>query len=276
MSRVLLDKLYEVFKDFYNLTKFKIVLFDNSRMVVASYPEGMCRFCDEVRRSPHLAKRCFACDKLGFDTVDKTGKPYIYRCHMAATEAIAPIFAGEETVGYLMFGQIINTDKGEIQKIADLVNKENSICISSDMIDEMRYVDEEYLRSAVNMMSLCASYLYTAEIVVKDSDILAYRIAKYVEENIKEVSLLSICKRFYISRSRLYSVASENFHLGISDYIREKRLSLAKKLLLSSDKSVSEIAEDIGMKNTNYFIRIFKRQEGITPLKYREKMRKCK
>ena len=275
MTKVLTEKLYSVFRDFYNLTGFKIVLFDSSRTPIAAYPQRMCRFCDEVRHSPVLKERCFECDRLGFDTVDETAKSYIYRCHMSATEAIAPIFAGEKIAGYLMFGQIVNTDRDLISDIARKANENYSISISDDMIDEMRFVDEKYLASAANMLSLCASYLYTNEIVVLDPDVLAHRISAHVDENIKDVSLESICRRFYISRSRLYSVSKESFGVGISDYIRKRRLELSKKLLRSSSMSIFEIAEEIGMKNANYFIRTFKASEGVTPLGYRKKANIC-
>lgn len=276
MPLVSIDSLHGVFRDFYNLTGFKIVFFDRERRSLLSYPADMCRFCHEVRRSGELAKRCRACDSLGFDEVDKTGKPYIYKCHMGATEAIAPIYAGEERVGYLMFGQIVEGDTDELRSIAASVNSEFGINVSPDMIGEMRLVSREYITSAVNMMSMCAEYLHTNRIVTADPDILAHRISAFVDENIKTVDLDSVCHRFYISRSRLYSVCTEFFGMGISDLIRRRRIKLAERYLRENDYSVSRIAELVGIRSASYLIREFKDEVGITPLKYREKMRICK
>jgi AraC-like DNA-binding protein len=270
MPEISRAELEAVFKDFYNLTKFKIVFFDKKRRAILSYPNGMCRFCEEVRRSPELCRCCFECDERGFDMCDESGKPYIYQCHMSVVEAIAPIFAGESTVGYLMFGQILESGNTDIYEIADRVSEKHGISLTREMICEMTIADGEYIASAVNMMSMCASYLYTGEIIRGNRNILAERVREYVDKNLQTVSLGDICERFFISRSKLYSLSKDSFGMGISDYIRRERISYAKKLLRSSDLSVAEIALAVGMDNTNYFIRVFKESEGVTPLKYRK------
>ena len=50
----------------------------------------------------------------------------------------------------------------------------------------------------------------------------------------------------------------------------QARVDEAKKLLLSNHK-IYEIAEMTGFMNTSYFIRIFRRLEGITPGEYRNR-----
>ena len=92
-----MEDLQKVLKDFYNLTKFKIVLYNSDRQILYSYPEKMCKFCETVRTNKSLAKKCLNCDNNGFDICDQTRKPYIYECHMSITEAIAPIYSNEIT-----------------------------------------------------------------------------------------------------------------------------------------------------------------------------------
>ena len=67
MYSVSAEELHAALKDFYQLTRFKIVLYDAERRVLASYPDEMCRFCIAVRRSEALAHKCFDCDRAGFD-----------------------------------------------------------------------------------------------------------------------------------------------------------------------------------------------------------------
>jgi AraC-like DNA-binding protein len=64
--------------------------------------------------------------------------------------------------------------------------------------------------------------------------------------------------------------------MGISDLIRHRRIKLAERYLRENDYSVSRIAELVGIRSASYLIRAFKDEVGITPLKYREKMRICK
>jgi AraC-like DNA-binding protein len=48
-------------------------------------------------------------------------------------------------------------------------------------------------------------------------------------------------------------------------YINKQRLIHARMLLLNTSKSVSEIANDCAFESTSYFIRVFKKEFGVTP-----------
>ena len=60
---------------------------------------------------------------------------------------------------------------------------------------------------------------------------------------------------------------------SLREYINELRISDAKRLLKESSLSVTEIAFLIGFDSSNYFSEIFKKQVGISPLKYRKASR---
>lgn len=53
-------------------------------------------------------------------------------------------------------------------------------------------------------------------------------------------------------------------------YLHMLRLQKAKKLLRTTDYKLDYISELSGFKSVSYFIRIFKRGEGVTPLQYRK------
>ena len=57
----------------------------------------------------------------------------------------------------------------------------------------------------------------------------------------------------------------------LNAYIRTRRLSAARSLL-RTDKSLSEIAYDLGFCSESYFIRCYKAQFGVTPRLDREKL----
>jgi len=51
-------------------------------------------------------------------------------------------------------------------------------------------------------------------------------------------------------------------------WLKEKRLDLALKLLEQNQKSVAEIAFEVGYENISYFIKSFKSREGLSPKQY--------
>ena len=57
------------------------------------------------------------------------------------------------------------------------------------------------------------------------------------------------------------------------DWILEKKLVEAKRLLLHTEKSVKEIAFELGFDDPGYFSRFFKKYSHITPLAFRMEIR---
>ena len=50
------------------------------------------------------------------------------------------------------------------------------------------------------------------------------------------------------------------------------RIDESKKLLIYSNKSIQDIAYDIGFNYQSHFSTVFKKMENLTPLEYRVKM----
>ncbi len=48
------------------------------------------------------------------------------------------------------------------------------------------------------------------------------------------------------------------------------RLERAERLLLTTPKSIEEIAENVGYHNKGYFYKIFQEKSGMTPSRYRK------
>ena len=58
------------------------------------------------------------------------------------------------------------------------------------------------------------------------------------------------------------------------EYIQMVRIEHAKDLLKATDKSIGEIGKRIGLSNTPYFITLFKKKIGLTPLQYRKHLKR--
>lgn len=54
-----------------------------------------------------------------------------------------------------------------------------------------------------------------------------------------------------------------------SNYIMQIRLQEARKMLRNTDADISHIAHNTGFGDGNYFIKCFKKEFGITPVKFR-------
>lgn len=275
MLEVAMEGLKHAAVDFYNITKIEIVLYDDRKNVIYAYPEELCDFCAAVRQKPELADKCMACDSLGFTVCDRTKQPYIYRCHMSLSEAIAPICENNIIIGYMMLGQVLcGADYGAV--VNSIAYAAQKYGLNRDELlrhlKKFSIVDESFIRSAVTMMSMCACYLYYNRIIQNKSDVLAYQIEDYIKTHLADdLSVAVLCKKLYLSRSKLYRIARENFQMGISDYIRKIKIEKAKALLQKTEKPIFSIAEETGFSDANYFVRAFKKYAGVTPGAYKKR-----
>lgn len=96
-------------------------------------------------------------------------------------------------------------------------------------------------------------------------------VQKYVEENYaSELSAGEVARHFNISYSSFAQVMRELKCGGFIKYLNSVRIENAKKLLATTDKSVTEIGLECGFSVTSYFIKIFHSFTGITPKQYRK------
>ena len=91
-------------------------------------------------------------------------------------------------------------------------------------------------------------------------------IEKFVDAHLSEdLSVERLCSEFAVSRSRLYDYVGQSISGGIASFVKQKRLLAAKKLVEQTDLPLAEIAYKTGFADYGYFLRVFKRQFGISP-----------
>lgn len=97
----------------------------------------------------------------------------------------------------------------------------------------------------------------------------------FIENNLSEpLSLEMVAKECFVSTSWLSRLFKWHMGENISTYILQKRIDMAKDLLVRTDMPAHEIAERVGMRNLPYFYSILKKDTGMTPKEYRMKKRR--
>ena len=101
---------------------------------------------------------------------------------------------------------------------------------------------------------------------------LQREILLFIQSHFAEkLTLKMLAEEFHLSEKYVSRYFVENFHLTFSNYVIHLRLTEARKLLESTELSVTEIAFQAGFPNVSYFIRSFKEAYGTSPLKYRNR-----
>ena len=94
--------------------------------------------------------------------------------------------------------------------------------------------------------------------------------ARWIEDqSASGCSIVDIAARFALSRSRFVELFQREFGRSPKQYEIDARLARAVELLLRSERSISEIAFEVGYDNVSAFTRTFMRRFGSTPSGFR-------
>lgn len=83
-------------------------------------------------------------------------------------------------------------------------------------------------------------------------------------------NISEIADTMFISKSYLQKIYKSAFGKSIIEELIEFRINKAKELLITTNKTVSDIASECGYSTYNYFVRQFRTSESVSPSEYRE------
>lgn len=100
-------------------------------------------------------------------------------------------------------------------------------------------------------------------------------ILKYIENHYMEkVTIEDIAEETSLSQSHFMKYFKATMGTSFTSYLNDYRLTMAARLLVSSDSSILSIASEVGFENLSYFNRIFKKRFSQTPSAYRKQYSK--
>lgn len=107
--------------------------------------------------------------------------------------------------------------------------------------------------------------------IVKNKSRIGF-VVDYIKRNLhQKLSIDSIAKLAYVSKSNFFKMFKDELGTSPNDFILQERITRAKELL-ACQTSIKETAFQTGFSDTNYFTRVFKQLEGVTPKSYQDRM----
>jgi len=98
------------------------------------------------------------------------------------------------------------------------------------------------------------------------------QIMQWIERHYaEEIRLDELARRFHLSKHYMSRRFKRDTGSGIADYVNARRIRQAIFLLTAGDKSMRDIAEEVGFGSASYFGKMFLRSVGVTPLQYRQR-----
>ena len=115
---------------------------------------------------------------------------------------------------------------------------------------------------------LCFSHIVGAN-RRSGKDRLIASIQEYIEDNLGGKLLLNeVAEVFGLSPAYLSLIFKKNAEVGFSEYVNTKKIEKARKMLLSGDMKIYEVADALGFESAFYFSKVFKKVDGHSPREY--------
>lgn len=97
------------------------------------------------------------------------------------------------------------------------------------------------------------------------------QVTRYIKEHLtEELTLERVAQTVHLSPNHFHSSFKAAVGKTLRDYVEEQRLKQAINLLLTTDRSLAEIAYECGFSSQSYFSYVFKRRMQCTPRQYAE------
>jgi AraC family transcriptional regulator, transcriptional activator of pobA len=134
---------------------------------------------------------------------------------------------------------------------------------------------EKSLRSLLNLLLIDLNRLFEPNSLnseLKQSLQLIHHFEELIDKYYKEKHFVKdYASMMYVRPNYLNAVCNAVSSISAGDLIRNRILLEAKRLLIHEQKTVAEIAYELGFEDNSYFGRFFKKYENITPDGFKKK-----
>ncbi|MFT4023739.1 MAG: AraC family transcriptional regulator [Flavihumibacter sp.] len=156
-------------------------------------------------------------------------------------------------------------------EVSNTINKLIRICSSGDKAKNI-YADlnmKELLIRLIQSQHLTQVQVESGS--QQNQTRLHYVLHYYINEHLTDsITMDTLCRMAYLSRNAFFKWFKEQFGLSPLEFINRERIRLAKQLLANRSLSVTTVAQQCGFSDVNYFVRRFRKTEGITPGAYQQ------
>ena len=159
---------------------------------------------------------------------------------------------------------IVNNIEIEYQNNQDEFSKE---IIISQLSTLFKYANRFYERQFLNRKELSNNLLERFNLQLSEY----FELGLLQEKGIPSIE--QIANKLSVSQRYLSDTLKKETGITTTEHLHLRLIDEAKNILLKPNKSISEVAYELGFEYPQYFSRIFKKKEGMSPTEYREKFK---
>lgn len=268
---------------FYHLNSF----FTYDRLGVRNNRGHHCKFCTSIRLLPDGPDSCNGSDRGEAVSLAKIyRKPFFFKCHAGLCELVLPLIYEDNLTGVVFLGQCRikgeDNSKAVANRALELGGEANYFVqtyqslpeVNRESLKDMGNILERYFKILFQIRGDGAMQRFIAD---NSSEPLCQQICDYISRKyMQDITPGKICDMLFLNSAYVARVFRRDTGMTMTAFINRTRIDNAKKLLAGTTVPVSSIALNVGFSDANYFTRIFKKLEGVTPAEYRKSLGQSK
>lgn len=155
------------------------------------------------------------------------------------------------------------------EDLANTMNKLISVCMSTTLTKDVLadltlqellvYIIQSQTNNAINSGKILAN------------DNALSHVIKYIRERLGDrLTMKELTNTACMSQASFYRYFKREIGMSPVEFILNERIKYAKSLLKNPTMQINQVCFESGFDDCNYFIRVFKKMEGITPKQYQQ------
>lgn len=179
----------------------------------------------------------------------------------------------KDEINNLFINKHLQLSRKSFSNLSNIFEKIQFEKYSLDNMSEL--LTKTYFFELIIYLIRCQRYTHNINQKTNLSNITIGEIVNFIENNYsRQLTLPEIAAQFGISESSLTKKIKIFTNMTFKEYLTKTRIEEAKSLLISSEKSITEIAYECGYNNSNFFGDVFKKAVGMSPSSYRKMLTK--
>lgn len=276
LSNVVILQSFE--RSFKELTGLSILYLDVRSKPILSKPQyvpifnALSRIKEEEKFLKPIEEAC--------RIVKDTKEQVVFDC-CSLLEVAVPIITNNEIIGIAVTTPARNKSCPEIPDSLLSKNKNSSL---TKVWQPLPLIEKKELEKWSHLLFYLLNYIFKQEYdfmvfsetekrTTRTQEILNRALA-FIKENYhrRDISLELVATEVYLSHYYFSHLFKRELKMTFIDYLTKVRLEAAEKLLKSLNLNVNQIAYAVGYQDPNYFSKVFKRNLGVSPLEYRQRI----
>ena len=262
-----IQKIETVLADFHRATGVTITYYTTDFVGISAKGTRSSKYCKLISSTNEGSRACGRSNNAILNQCKISKRPERHICAAGLVDMAIPLLDGDEILGYLMLGQLRVDDSLPTSAANFPVDQ----TLLSKHFGNLQFFDEEAVTSIMNLAAMLTKYIMLEKMIRPKVSRSADAILNFIESNLTErLTVETIAKGVHLSPSGVYKCVKQTFGCTVGSLVTKRRIERSLPLLEKGKLSIEQVSDAVGFTDAAYFSRQFKKEKGISPLKYRK------